>query len=76
MVAAGLITPSLFQPRPNWDRSTLVSPDIRTEPSFSSAILTGSGTGSLMPLTVKLARSSAALPVVGCRAVTTTLISG
>ena len=32
-VAVSLITPSLFQPRPNWVRSTLVSPEIRIEPS-------------------------------------------
>ena len=68
--------PNLFQPMSNWARSILVSPDIRIEPSSSSATLTGIGTGSVMPLMVKLARSSAALPLVGCTAVTTTLISG
>src|SRR6516165_7269798 len=74
-VAVAPIMPNLFQPRSNWDRSTLVSPEIWIEPSSSSVIVTGRGSGAVMPLMVKLARRSAALPLVGCTPVTTTLIS-
>src|SRR6516165_1521271 len=74
-VAVAPIMPNLFQPRSNWDRSTLVSPEIRIEPSSSSVIVTGRGSAAVMPLMVKFARRSAALPSVGCTAVTTTLIS-
>src|ERR1700757_3771879 len=74
-VAVEPIIPNLFQPRSNWARSTLVSPEIRIEPSSSSVIVTGSGSGAVMPLMVKLARRSAALPLVASTAVTATLIS-
>src|ERR1700739_3558733 len=53
-VAVALIMPNLFQPRSNWDRSTLVSPEIRIEPSSSSVIVTGSGGGAGVPCLGKL----------------------
>src|SRR5271166_5584247 len=67
--------PNLFHPRSKLDRSTLVSPEISIEPSSSSVIVTVRGRGAVTPLIVKVARRSAALPLVGCTAVTTTLIS-
>src|SRR4030088_1714196 len=75
-VAVGAIMPNLFQPMSNWDRSILVAPEIWIEPSPASVTVTGTVRGAVTPLMVKLARSSAALPSVGCTAVMTTLISG
>src|ERR1700741_2713816 len=74
-VAVVPIMPNLFQPKSNCERSILVWPAIWIEPSSSSVNVTGRGSGAVTPLTVKFARRSAALPSVGCTAVTTTLIS-
>jgi hypothetical protein len=69
VVAVVPITPNLFQSRPNWDRSTLVSPDTRIDPSPSSVIVTGRGNGRGGALDGEAGPQVSGMPLVGCTAV-------